>query len=144
MGEKIAKRKPLEKHRRKLQNSALQRYSELSPSAQECALHEIMRLRSEKGWVEALGYSKGGFSTKIHLRCEGNGLPVTFLLTVGQRNESVVGRELSCHAHHCFHSALALGFKTPPSLVLLKETSLSRQELRKILLQAHQAMKHMG
>ena len=39
---------------------------------------------------EALGYSKGGFSTKIHLRCEGNGLPVTFLLTVGQRNESVM------------------------------------------------------
>ena len=40
--------------------------------------------------AEALGYSKGGFSTKIHLRCEGNGKPVTFLLTVGQRNESVV------------------------------------------------------
>lgn len=39
---------------------------------------------------EALGYSKGGFSTKIHLRCEGNGLPVTFLLTVGQRHESVM------------------------------------------------------
>lgn len=27
---------------------------------------------------EALGYSKGGFSTKIHLRCDGNGKPVTF------------------------------------------------------------------
>lgn len=39
---------------------------------------------------EALGYSKGGFSTKIHLRCDGNGKPVTFLLTVGERNESVV------------------------------------------------------
>lgn len=39
---------------------------------------------------EALGYSKGRFSTKIHLRCEGNGKPVTFLLTVGQRNESVM------------------------------------------------------
>ena len=25
---------------------------------------------------EALGRSKGGFSTKIHLRCEGNGLPI--------------------------------------------------------------------
>ncbi len=39
---------------------------------------------------EALGYSKGGFSTKIHLRCEGKGKPVTFLLTVGERNESVM------------------------------------------------------
>ncbi len=40
--------------------------------------------------AEALGYSKGGFSTKMHLRCEGKGKPVTFLLTVGERNESVV------------------------------------------------------
>lgn len=43
---------------------------------------------------EALGYSKGGFSTKIHLRCEGNGKPVTFLLSIGQRNESVVFESL--------------------------------------------------
>jgi len=43
---------------------------------------------------EALGYSKGGFSTKIHLRCEGNGQPVTFLLTVGQRHESVLFERL--------------------------------------------------
>jgi transposase len=39
---------------------------------------------------EALGCSKGGFSTKIHLRCDGNGLPITFLLTVGERHEAVV------------------------------------------------------
>jgi len=43
---------------------------------------------------EALGYSKGGFSTKIHLRCDGNGKPVTFLLTVGQRNEAVMFESL--------------------------------------------------
>lgn len=39
---------------------------------------------------EALGYSQGGFSTKIHLRCEAAGKPVTFLLTVGQRHEAVM------------------------------------------------------
>lgn len=44
--------------------------------------------------TEALGYSKGGFSTKIHLRCEGNGLPITFLLTVGERHETVVFEQL--------------------------------------------------
>jgi len=43
---------------------------------------------------EALGRSQGGFSTKIHLRCEGNGLPLTFLLTVGQRHETVVFEQL--------------------------------------------------
>jgi transposase len=43
---------------------------------------------------EALGRSHGGFSTKIHLRCDGNGLPITFLLTVGERHEAVVFEQL--------------------------------------------------
>lgn len=43
---------------------------------------------------EALGWSKGGFSTKIHLRCDGNGLPITFLLTGGERHEAVVFEQL--------------------------------------------------
>ncbi len=46
---------------------------------------------------EALGWSKGGFSTKIHLRCDGNGLPITFLLTVGERHEAVVFESLMAH-----------------------------------------------
>jgi transposase len=36
---------------------------------------------------EALGRSQGGFSTKIHLRAEGQGQPITFLITAGQRHE---------------------------------------------------------
>lgn len=43
---------------------------------------------------EALGRSQGGFSTKIHLRCEGNGFPITFLLTVGERHEAVMFERL--------------------------------------------------
>lgn len=39
---------------------------------------------------EALGRSKGGFSTKIHLRCDGKGKPITFLLSVGERHETVM------------------------------------------------------
>jgi transposase len=35
-----------------------------------------------------LGRSQGGFSTKIHLRAEGNGKPFTWLLTPGQRHEA--------------------------------------------------------
>ena len=34
--------------------------------------------------------SRGGFSTKIHVRCEGKGKPVCFLLTAGQQNECTV------------------------------------------------------
>ena len=35
-----------------------------------------------------MGRSQGGFSTKIHLRAEGNGKPITFVLTGGERHES--------------------------------------------------------
>jgi transposase len=43
---------------------------------------------------EALGRSQGGFSTKIHVRVEGNGRPMTFILTAGQRHEAVVFERL--------------------------------------------------
>jgi len=38
----------------------------------------------------ALGRSRGGFSTKIHILCDGNGLPLGFHLTAGQTHESSV------------------------------------------------------
>ncbi len=56
----------------------------------ESSLSEIEQVQQR----EALGRSKGGFSTKIHLRCDGNGLPITFLLTVGERHETVVFEQL--------------------------------------------------
>jgi transposase len=43
---------------------------------------------------EALGRSKGGFSTKIHIRAEGGGKPMTFVLTAGQRHEAVMFEQL--------------------------------------------------
>lgn len=39
---------------------------------------------------EALGRSQGGFTTKIHLRAEGTGKPIAFLITAGQRHEQSV------------------------------------------------------
>jgi len=36
---------------------------------------------------EALGRSKGGFSTKIHLQSEGMGKPMQFVLTPGQTSD---------------------------------------------------------
>jgi transposase len=36
---------------------------------------------------EALGYARGGFSTKVHLSCDGRGRPLSVLLTPGQRND---------------------------------------------------------
>jgi len=43
---------------------------------------------------EKLGRSRGGFSTKIHIRCEGKGKPITFLLSPGERNESIFLEQL--------------------------------------------------
>ena len=40
--------------------------------------------------AEALGRSRGGFSTKVHLKAEGRGKPLTVLLTPGQQHESTV------------------------------------------------------
>ena len=40
--------------------------------------------------AEALGRSQGGFSTKIHLRAEGTGKPMTIVITAGQQNEQTV------------------------------------------------------
>ena len=40
--------------------------------------------------AEALGRSRGGFSTKIHLRCERSGKPIVVILTEGQRHEQPV------------------------------------------------------
>jgi transposase len=37
---------------------------------------------------QALGRSKGGFSTKLHLRAERGGKPIAFVLTPGQRQEA--------------------------------------------------------
>ena len=52
-----------------------------------------MRQAVEKGdpeepAVHALGRSRGGFSTKIHLLCDGGGNPLHFHLTPGQNHES--------------------------------------------------------
>src|SRR3954465_2064177 len=41
------------------------------------------------GEGEALGRSQGGFSTNLHLRAEGNGRPITAVLTGGERQEQI-------------------------------------------------------
>ncbi|WP_414621626.1 transposase [Calothrix sp. CCY 0018] len=61
-----------------------------------CDTRPSTRRRGKKGGEEdeKLGRSRGGFSTKIHIRCEGFGKPITFLLSPGQRNESLFLEQL--------------------------------------------------
>lgn len=58
--------------------------------------HSILPRFAQSPWDpdepadHALGYSRGGFTTKIHLLCDGHGLPPHFHLTPGQTHESTV------------------------------------------------------
>ncbi|UOB15360.1 IS5 family transposase [Streptomyces sp. HP-A2021] len=42
----------------------------------------------------ALGRSRGGLTTKIHIACDGKGRPLAILVTPGQRHDSVCARPL--------------------------------------------------
>jgi transposase len=48
-----------------------------------------LRCREKRGTQdqEALGRSRGGFSTKIHARCDGKGRPLGYTLTPGQAHD---------------------------------------------------------
>jgi transposase len=65
-----------------------------------CGWHSCTRPPTRSWWKkggeedEKLGRSRGGFSTKIHIRCEGKGKPITFILSPGQRNESIFLEQL--------------------------------------------------
>lgn len=44
--------------------------------------------------MQALGRSVGGFSTKVHIKAEGYGRPMHFVLTTGERHDTVAFPEL--------------------------------------------------
>lgn len=57
----------------------------------------MRRWRSQKGGgqqTQALGRSRGGFSTKIHISVDGLGNPLRFQLTGGERNDITQGEAL--------------------------------------------------
>jgi transposase len=56
----------------------------------------------------ALGYSRGGYGTKVHLLCEEHGLPLGIYLTPGQRHESKAFEPL------LEHDAVGLEESEPP------------------------------
>lgn len=57
----------------------------------ECGRRKKGLLNPEE---EALGRSRGGFSTKVHLACDGKGRPLSIVLTPGQRHSSTQLEEL--------------------------------------------------
>ncbi len=49
--------------------------------------------------AEALGRSRGGFSTKVHVRAEGGGKPLAFVVSGGERHESRYVAALLARGH---------------------------------------------
>jgi transposase len=60
-----------------------------APISTPPALAETALSGGEAQAREALGRSQGGFSTKLHLRAEGHGRPITAVLTGGERHEQI-------------------------------------------------------
>jgi len=64
----------------------------LSTSARQRGASENDERRRKKGVVhpqdEALGRSRGGLTSKIHLACDGKGRPLSIVVTAGQGHES--------------------------------------------------------
>jgi transposase len=52
------------------------------------------RQRRDEPDDHALGRSRGGLTTKLHLACDGKGRPLAILLTPGQRHDSACARPL--------------------------------------------------
>ena len=57
---------------------------------------------------EALGRSQGGFSTKLPLRAEGNGRPITAVLICGERNEHTALKPLLAGARSAVRGGAGL------------------------------------
>ena len=68
------------------------------PPARRRGASEAERTGRKRGVAhppdEAFGRGRGGFSTKVHLACDGRGRPLSVLVTAGQRNEAPLLGEL--------------------------------------------------
>ncbi|MGW5986134.1 IS5 family transposase [Streptomyces anulatus] len=66
------------------------------PRPPACRRHWPKRGRQQRDEPDdhALGRSRGGLTTKIHLACDGKGRPLAILVTPGQRHDSVCARPL--------------------------------------------------
>lgn len=54
----------------------------------------MRRRRQKNEGPQALGRSRGGFTTKIHATCDSHGNPLRFILTGGQRSDFIPALDL--------------------------------------------------
>src|SRR4029077_2274281 len=76
------------------------------------------RERKRGAKTQALGRSRGGLTTKIHMLCDGLGRPLRFMLTAGQRHDNLTAK------------ALLEGFKAE---AVLADRAYDNNDLRKTI-----------
>jgi transposase len=96
--------------------------------------HKAEPQRREKGLghslEEALGRSRGGFSTKVHVACYGKGRPLSVVLTPGQRHASTQLRSVLDGLRVPLPSGIGMPRKRPDHLIADKGYDFpSRSEL---------------
>lgn len=69
---------------------------------------------------QALGYSRGGFTTKIHIIVDALGYPLDFVLTAGQRHESTQAATL-LQGRQCDYVIADKGYDTDALLALIEQ-----------------------
>jgi transposase len=57
-------------------------------------LERLKKIISHEPPDHALGLGRKGFSSKIHLICDGTGLPLSFLLSAGQKNDGKMAKKV--------------------------------------------------
>ena len=86
-----------------------------------CPSSSVCCWRWKKGDPEepddhALGRSRGGFTTKIHILCDGHGIPLHFHLTPGQAHDSTVLDSLLENADACLFDSVGEPVAWPVAL----------------------------
>ena len=66
-------------------------------TAPSCGRTPVLRERQKNGGQDqqALGRSRGGFSTKIHVTCDGLGNPLRLAVTAGQRHDIIKAHDMT-------------------------------------------------
>ena len=62
----------------------------------------------EKNGRQAIGKSRGGWTTKIHMVAASDRIAVGFKLSAGQVHDAQEGRTLLCHLRNCLGNAFVL------------------------------------
>jgi transposase len=73
------------------------------------------------GFERAIGQSRGGRTTKIHLAADANGLPIDFKITGGEVHDSQVAEQLICEVGQADYLIADKGYDSEKIRILVRK-----------------------